>query len=320
MRADSVFVRRLAADRGFNEATLEKALRLLDVLNEMARHPYLRSRLALKGGTALNLFHWDVPRLSVDIDLNYIGAVALDQMQEERPVVVQAVNGIARAEGYRVQSGKSAHALETFLLWYRSLSGAQDHVEVEINFLLRQCLFDPEVRRTTLAEPSVGTEFPVLVIEELMAGKLVALLDRVAPRDLYDAYRFVLSGESYDETRLRQAFVFLATVGLPRPPWEYGPSRLSALTPDALERTLYPVLAAGERPKLEVMAETVTPLLAGLVDLQPAERQFADSVLSGEPQPGLLFTGDAACSDRLAVNPALLWKVQNVKRYLERGG
>jgi len=44
-----------------------------------------------KDGTALNLFHFDVPRLSVDIDLNYVGAIDRDTMLAEKPKAEQAV-------------------------------------------------------------------------------------------------------------------------------------------------------------------------------------------------------------------------------------
>ncbi len=54
---------------------LEKSVRLLTLLNAFCEHPQLAGKLALKGGTALNLFLFDVPRLSVDIDLNYVGAI-----------------------------------------------------------------------------------------------------------------------------------------------------------------------------------------------------------------------------------------------------
>lgn len=63
-----------AASSGFREGYLEKSIRLLYLLEAVRDDPSLRSRLALKGGTALNLFLAELPRLSVDIDLNYIGA------------------------------------------------------------------------------------------------------------------------------------------------------------------------------------------------------------------------------------------------------
>ena len=65
----------LAAETGHRPDMLEKALRLLDLLQAIARNEVLSNRLVLKGGSALNLFYLDMDRLSVDIDLNYVGAL-----------------------------------------------------------------------------------------------------------------------------------------------------------------------------------------------------------------------------------------------------
>ncbi len=66
-----------ALSTGFRPDVLEKVLQLLSLLESIRSHPFLKTRLALKGGTALNLFVFSVPRLSVDIELNYIGAPSL---------------------------------------------------------------------------------------------------------------------------------------------------------------------------------------------------------------------------------------------------
>ena len=63
---------------------------MLALLEGLRKHPYLKDRLALKGGTALNLFLFDLPRLSIDIDVNYIGSADRDVMLEERPTVDRA--------------------------------------------------------------------------------------------------------------------------------------------------------------------------------------------------------------------------------------
>ena len=60
----------------FEPRTVDKVERLLDLLDEMERHPSLKGKLALHGGTAINLFMLDIPRLSVDIDVSYIGSVS----------------------------------------------------------------------------------------------------------------------------------------------------------------------------------------------------------------------------------------------------
>ena len=80
-------LQRLADDTGHQPGTLEKVLRLLDPLQEIAKDQVLSDRLVLKGGTALNLFHLGLDRLSVDIDLNYVGALDRAAMESERPAV-----------------------------------------------------------------------------------------------------------------------------------------------------------------------------------------------------------------------------------------
>lgn len=77
-------VRRVAAETGFREEVVEKVLYLEAILGQLCRHPALEGAWVLKGGTALNLFWLDVPRLSVDIDINYIGQADLAGMQAER--------------------------------------------------------------------------------------------------------------------------------------------------------------------------------------------------------------------------------------------
>ena len=64
----------VAETTGFRAEVLEKVIHLLNLLDGFRSHPFLNNRLVLKGGTALNLFYFNLPRLSVDIDLNYIGA------------------------------------------------------------------------------------------------------------------------------------------------------------------------------------------------------------------------------------------------------
>ena len=65
-------LQRAAGEMGFPVDSLEKVWMLVRLLNMMTAHPFLGPRVALKGGTALNLFVFDVPRLSVDIDVNYV--------------------------------------------------------------------------------------------------------------------------------------------------------------------------------------------------------------------------------------------------------
>lgn len=79
----------------FEPRTVDKVERLLDLLDEMERHPSLKGKLALHGGTAINLFMLDVPRLSVDIDVSYIGSVSRAGSSAPRALDVSALDRIA---------------------------------------------------------------------------------------------------------------------------------------------------------------------------------------------------------------------------------
>jgi predicted nucleotidyltransferase component of viral defense system len=79
---------------GFRPDMLEKVALLLQLLNVIHSHPFLKDRIVLKGGTALNLFIFDVPRLSVDIDLNYVGAADRETMLGERPKIEKALHAV----------------------------------------------------------------------------------------------------------------------------------------------------------------------------------------------------------------------------------
>lgn len=91
MRFSATEIQPIARLDGFDERVVEKVLHLVHLLNVLNAHPFLRGKWVLKGGTALNLFVLRHPRLSVDIDLNYIGALEREQMLADRPRIEQAV-------------------------------------------------------------------------------------------------------------------------------------------------------------------------------------------------------------------------------------
>lgn len=102
-------VRRQAAALGFQTEPLERAARLLELL-EALNHPFLQGRVVLKGGTALNLFVFDLPRLSVNLGLNYVGAADRATMLVERPRLEQAVQAMCGRLGIQVQRVPVEHA------------------------------------------------------------------------------------------------------------------------------------------------------------------------------------------------------------------
>lgn len=180
---------RIAVETGHQPGTLEKVLRLLDLLQEIADDELLGSRLALKGGTALNVFHFNLDRLSVDIDVNYVGALDRETMLAERPDVEAAIGRTLAVRGYRVRRQPVEHAGGKWLATHPSAMGGQGTLEIDLNYMMRQPLFGLAKTDSVHLGGRQASGVQVIDRHELAAGKLVALLDRRAGRDLFDARR-----------------------------------------------------------------------------------------------------------------------------------
>lgn len=116
---------------------VEKVLRLCGILDRLVSHADTHGAWLLTGGTALNLLYLDVPRLSVDIDLNFIGAADLEEMKEKRPRFEQALVSICAREGCSVRRAPSEHAGGKFRLRFASLLGGTQNLEVDVSYVAR---------------------------------------------------------------------------------------------------------------------------------------------------------------------------------------
>ena len=129
-----------AGATGFKGQMVEKAFHLLNLLNALNSHPFLKSKWVLKGGTALNMFLFDLPRLSVDIDLNYVGALDREEMLAERPKLEQAVQAVFSREGFSTKRVPDEHAGGKWRLSYQGSTGESGNLEIDMNFMFRQPL------------------------------------------------------------------------------------------------------------------------------------------------------------------------------------
>ena len=321
-----VDLQREAAATGFRPEALEKVIRLLEVLDGVRSHPFLKSRMVLKGGTALNLFVLDVPRLSVDIDLNYIGAADRETMLAERPKVEQALQAVFGRLGLEVRRIPDDHAGGKWRLSYTGADGRSGTLEVDVNFMLRTPLWPPVTADSRRVGSFGISGVPVLDIHELVAGKLAALFGRTASRDLFDMHGLLATG-SFDTERLRMGFVVYG--GISRRDWQTVSLDEVQADPLDVERRLMPLLRAGAGParadlvawSAALVAESCE-LLSAVLPLRPEEREFLENLKErGEIVPELL-TGDTAMQELLRGHPGLLWKALNVRRHhgLDGGG
>ncbi len=273
---------------------------LVALLSSVAKQPCF----ALKGGTAINLFVRDMPRLSVDIDLTYLpvqdrdaslsgidtalGAIAADIAQHIP--ATKATASILPGTGKRFK----------LLVWQGETS-----VKIEVSPVLRGSVYPAETRQLSAnASKAFGfARLPVLSFEDLFGGKICAALDRQHPRDLYDVY-WLLQQEGIDG-RLKNAFL-VYLMGHNRPMAEL-------LAPQAKDiEPLYRVELAGMTyapVRLEHLRETLPRLVREIhAAMTDSDRRFLLALKQGAqdwkdfPLPEV---------ERL---PAVQWKILNLAR------
>ena len=113
----------LAAERQLQPATLERVIRLIDILDAFGADTLIGPRIALKGGTALNVFYSDLDRLSVDIDVNYVGAIEKERMDADRPGLEDRIERLMESKGYAARREPSEHAGGKWIYRYASALG-----------------------------------------------------------------------------------------------------------------------------------------------------------------------------------------------------
>ena len=171
--------------------------------------PYIEqeSCFALKGGTAINLFIRDMPRLSVDIDLTYLPVSDRDKsLLEIEEALKRIANRIRHAD-------KTVHVTESAPSSQREINKlvvrTRDRVQikVEVTPVLRGCVYEPLVMSVSpKVEDNFGyAQISVLSSADLYAGKFVAALDRQHPRDLFDVH-YLLENDSISN-EFRKAFI-----------------------------------------------------------------------------------------------------------------
>jgi len=262
------------------------------LLAQVAPLVFVDDTFALKGGTAINLFIRDMPRLSVDLDLVFT------DHSSPREEALTRINEAIR---------QSAERLKTRGFQTHVRAGIE--VKVEVNFVMRGTAYPvrsmaltPMARDTLLAD----LEIPVVSLEDVYGGKLVAAMDRQHPRDLFDVMQ--LFAHEGITTNIRRAFVvYLASHNRPMHEVLFPTLRnveqeyernFKGMTIEPVE--LSALLAARERMVRELQD-----------GLDADERDFLLSLVAGRPKWPLLGIA------HLEHLPGIRWKLHNLAQ-LER--
>lgn len=304
---------------GFRPDILEKVSYLLALLEGFNRHPFLKGKLALKGGTALNLFVFDVPRLSIDIDLNYIGSVDRETMVLERPRIEDAIAAVCQREGLIVNKTPSEHAGGSWILRYTSAFGRFDTIKIDVIYMYRVPLWSPVIQDSKHVGTLLAKQVLVLDEYELVAGKLSALFARQTSRDLFDAHA-LLTKRNMEPERLRLAFVIYGAMN--RKDWRTVRIEDIDRAATEFESYLVPLLRKGTfdvSQDSSSWARTLTleckAALEQILPLRENELMFLQRLLdAGEIEPHHI-TEDSELAERVSRHPDLLWKAMHVKKH-----
>jgi predicted nucleotidyltransferase component of viral defense system len=176
--------------------------------------PYVATEacFALKGGTAINLFVRDLPRLSVDIDLVYL---PIEDRETSLVGIRSALGRIAQKIRKAIPDSvvtDSANADGTLVL-VRQRSA---QIKIEVTPVLRGTVHPVELRtvRPIVEERFGFAEIQIVSFADLYAGKLVAALDRQHPRDLFDA-QYLLANEGIDKTLFQTFLTYILSHNRP---------------------------------------------------------------------------------------------------------
>lgn len=283
------------------QAFEEQVRLLVRVLPYVARE----TDFALKGGTAINFFLRDMPRLSVDIDLAYL---PLEPRETALPMIRAA---LARIGEQLMASSPAIAAIDPPAVRENELRllirDGRTQVKLELSPVLRGTVFSPEKRTIAPAvESAFGyAEIQVLSHADLYAGKICAALDRQHPRDLFDI-QLLYENEGLTDDLFRTFLVYAACSSRPvhellapneKDIGEGFAREFAGMTVDPIN--IDALLSARKRLIGDIQARLNGNAAEFLMTVQAAEPDFT---LIGLPQAADL--------------PAIRWKILNLKKLM----
>lgn len=286
-----------------NEKYLKQAELLLRVLPQIAREEVF----ALKGGTAINFFWRDFPRLSVDIDLTYLPIknreLTLVEISDRLVAIQLRIERIFN--GVKVhQKLNNGKIIGLFVYEDGAI------VKVEPNLIIRGSVFPvvtKKLNEKAVEKFGLTTSIDTLSIEDLYGGKICAALDRQHPRDLYDI-KLLLENEGIT-VGIVKAFVFYL-ISHPRPIVEVLNPGLQDIT--KIFETEFAGMTS-EDVKLEdlisVRSDLITKIKTSLTDEQ---KNFILSFKNNRPEWKL------SGIEGIENYPSVKWKLMNLEKMDEK--
>ena len=308
---NKVEIGRVAQQQGFVRDTFEKVLRLKEILRYLNGEEYLKEHLLLKGGTAINLTVFNLPRLSVDIDLDYTPNDTKVDMLEAREKITTLIKDYMEAEGYQLSQGsRLTHSLDAFYYQYQNAGGNRDMIKIELNYSLRAHILEPVHRKILPEVFDDDLMIRMVAPMEIFAAKGNALISRAAARDLYDWGNLIAKNLFVDERDIfRKCFAFYATISAETVNRDFDTSAIDSLKFGKIRRDLFPVLSRKDNFMLDERKQKAKDYITDLMQLTDQEQEYMDRFIAKEYVPELLFD-DEEIVERIKEHPMALWKCQ----------
>ena len=303
----------MAKRYGFVRDTFEKVLRLKEILIYLNTDEYLHEHLALKGGTAINMTIFNLPRLSVDLDLDFTPNLPLEDMEKAREKITKMLERYMTEEGYFLSgSSRYSHSLDSMLFQYQNAGGNRDNIKLELNYSLRSHIFAPVERKivTDIFEEDVTVR--TLEPVEIFAAKANALMSRAAARDLYDFNNMIYFGlfDGLEYELLRKCIIFYASITADKINKTFNTSAIDGLEFSKIKRDLFPVLRKKDNFNLDERKKEAKKFIKELMVLTPEEKEYLELFETGEYRLELLFEDDEIIQN-IGEHPMAIWKMKN---------
>ena len=303
----------MAKRYGFVRDTFEKVLRLKEILIYLNTDEYLHEHLALKGGTAINMTIFNLPRLSVDLNLDFTPNLPLEDMEKAREKITKMLERYMTEEGYFLSgSSRYSHSLDSMLFQYQNAGGNRDNIKLELNYSLRSHIFAPVERKivTDIFEEDVMVR--TLEPVEIFAAKANALMSRAAARDLYDFNNMIYFGlfDGLEYELLRKCIIFYASITADKINKTFNTSAIDGLEFSKIKRDLFPVLRKKDNFNLDERKKEAKKFIKELMVLTPEEKEYLELFETGEYRLELLFEDDEIIQN-IGEHPMAIWKMKN---------
>ncbi|MDR2585637.1 MAG: nucleotidyl transferase AbiEii/AbiGii toxin family protein [Prevotellaceae bacterium] len=284
-----------------------------DILQFINTHPTTRYELALKGGTAINLTIFNLPRLSVDIDFDFCKECSRDEMMDVRRVINNDLLKSMFAQGYALSPNtKNPHSLDSWVFYFTNAVGNKDNLKIEINYSMRHHILPVVSKKATIDFLSSQNEWTTLSSIEIFGGKIKALLERAAPRDLYDVYNMIVSNavSPHEYHLLRKIVLFYLVLGSQKKcAFPISFDHLNPIDYPQIRAQLIPVLRKTEKFDYKIAKTTVKDYISQLMMPLANEIAFVEQFYQGVYRPEILFEDDNIIK-RIKNHPMALWKVR----------